>query len=147
MPLVNYEGDSSGEEDNNSDDNQPKINLKPSTSHRLHLPTPAQTSSKVTIEDLDDEDESSIQHDTNLSSGLLSNLPKPLNNSTTTITTTTTDIVEDELEDIVRGENKEYAKNIPQMPKPIKRKRDGPVKIFLPTIEHVKNFAFILISI
>lgn len=43
---------------------------------------------------------------------------------------------EEELEDLVRGENKSYAKDIPQAPKSVKRKRDGPVKIFLPTIEH-----------
>ncbi|CAF4773196.1 unnamed protein product, partial [Rotaria magnacalcarata] len=53
MPLVNYEGDSSEEEEENN--TQPTINLKPSASRRIHLPTPSQTSSKITIEDDDDE--------------------------------------------------------------------------------------------
>ncbi|CAF3469127.1 unnamed protein product [Rotaria socialis] len=132
MPLVNYEGDSSDEEEDNN--TQPTINLKPSASRRIHLPTPSQTSSKITIED--DDDEFAIETNTKSSSNLLANLPKPQDSSSSNVNINSTELIEGELEDIVRGNNKEYAKNIPSLPKPTKRRRDGPVKIFIPTIEH-----------
>ena len=134
MPLVNYEGGSSDEEiDDNKNDVQP-------TTRRLHLPAPAKPSSKAIIADDDDDDDDDYPGDqTNLpsSSTLLANLPRPHDSSSASTDINSGEFVEHELEDIVRGDNKEYAKNIPQLPKPIKRKRDGPVKIFLPTVEQV----------
>lgn len=133
MPLVNYEGDSSDEEEDNN--TQPAINLKPAVARRIHLPTPSQSSSKITIED--DDDEFEIETNTKSSSHLLANLPKPQHSSSSNMNINSTELIEGELEDIVRGNNKEYAKNVPLLPKSTKRKRDGPVKIFIPTIEHV----------
>ena len=88
-----------------------------------------------------ENDSSDGEEDVEQSASLLANLPKPHESSTTTKTNpfTTMDFPEDELEDIVRVENKAYAKDLPQAPKPIKRKRDGPVKIFLPTVEQVRR--------
>lgn len=138
MPLVNYEGDSSeGEEDNEI---QSTIDTKSSTgTRRLHLPAPSHPPSNAIIADGydDDDDEYSTETNTQSSSTLLANLPKPQDVSSSNKNLTTNEFPENELEDIVRGDNKEYAKNIPQLPKPIKRKRDGPVKIFIPTIEQV----------
>ena len=133
MPLVNYEGGSSDEEiDDNKNDVQP-------TTRRLHLPAPAKPSSKAIIAHDDDDDDDYPGDQTNLpsSSTLLANLPRPHDSSSASTDINSGEFVEHELEDIVRGDNKEYAKNIPQLPKPIKRKRDGPVKIFLPTVEQV----------
>lgn len=67
---------------------------------------------------------------------LLRKLPKPQD-------TSTNEMPENELEDIVRAENKTYSKNAPTMPKTVKRKRDGPVKIFLPTLEQVCSKFFL----
>lgn len=133
MPLVNYEGGSSDEE---TEDNTNEI--QPTTTRRLHLPVPAQASSKATIEDIDDDDDYPREPDSSSSSTLLAHLPKPQAGSSISTDTNSAQFVESELEDIVRGDNKEYAKNIPQLPKPVKRKRDGPVKIFIPTIDHVR---------
>jgi hypothetical protein len=135
MPLVNYEGDSSEEEDNN--EIQSTANSKSSTTRRLHLPAPSHPSSNVIIDDNDDDNEYPAEITTQSSSSLLANLPKPQDISSSDTNMNTTEFPESELEDIVRGDNKEYAKNIPQLPKPIKRKRDGPVKIFIPTVEQV----------
>ncbi|CAF0821854.1 unnamed protein product [Adineta steineri] len=129
MPLVNYEGDSSEEE---QEDNEIQ-----STTRRLHLPAPSHPVSKKLIDGDDDDDKDRHSMKTNIqsSSTLLSNLRKPQNISTSSTTNDSTELPETELEDIVRGDNKEYAKNVPELPKPIKRKRDGPVKIFIPTIQ------------
>ena len=135
MPLVNYEGDSSDEED-------AEAFSAVVTTRRLHLPAPAQTTVQpidTEIVDDDDDDNDSTEARLDSSSSLLANLPKPQEKSSAKTNTTTMEFPESELEDIVRGENKEYAKQIPQLPKPIKRKRDGPVKIFLPTIEQVSG--------
>jgi hypothetical protein len=129
MPLVNYEGNSSEEEDNEIQ----------STTRRLHLPAPSHRPSNVIIDDDDDnDDEYPTEKNTQSSSSLLANLPKPQDISSSNTTINTTEFPESELEDIVRGDNKEYAKDIPQLPKPMKRKRDGPVKILIPTIEQVR---------
>ena len=93
--------------------------------------------------DSSDEEQEEEQPTVTLkSSSLLSNLPKPQENSSKpNAVTTSTEFLEDVLEDIVRTENKAYAKDLPQVPKPSKRKRDGPVKIFLPTaVENVRRF-------
>jgi len=127
MPLVNYEGDSSEGEDNEIQ----------STTRRLHLPAPSHAPSN-TIIDIDDDVEYPTATITKSSSTLLSNLPKPQDISSSNTNINTTEFPESELEDIVRGDNKEYAKNIPQLPKVVKRKRDGPVKILIPTIEQVR---------
>ena len=133
MPLVNYEGGSSDEEtEDNTNEIQP-------TTRRLHLPVPAKPSSKAIIEDDDDDDD--YPRETNSSSSsstLLSHLPKPQGGSSRSTDINSEQFAENELEDIVRGDNKEYAKNIPQLPKTVKRKRDGPVKIFIPTIDQVR---------
>ncbi|CAF0840790.1 unnamed protein product [Rotaria sordida] len=135
MSLVNYEGDSSEEEDNNNDNIQATTtDSKSSMTRRLHLPAPSHSSSNIIIDD-DDDDEYPIETNTQSSSTLLANLPKPQDSSSLNTNINPTEFIEYELEDIVRGDSKEYAKNIPQLPKPIKRKRDGPVKIFIPTIE------------
>jgi hypothetical protein len=132
MPLVNYEGDSSEGEDNEIQ----------STTRRLHLPAPSHPPSKIII---NDDDEYPVETNTQSSSTLLANLPKPHDISSSNTNINSTEFPESELEDIVRGDNKEYAKNIPQLPKPMKRKRDGPVKIFIPTIEQVRcRFHFYL---
>jgi hypothetical protein len=128
MPLVNYEGNSSEEEDNEIQ----------STTRRLHLPAPSHRPSNVIIDDDDNDDEYPAEKNTQSSSSLLANLPKPQGISSSNTTMNTTEFPENELEDIVRGDNKEYAKDIPQLPKPMKRKRDGPVKILIPTIEQVR---------
>ena len=147
MPLVNYEGGSSDEEDNNND----QIETTTTATRRLHLPAPSHPPSNKII-DIDDDDEdnaneNSIKSNIQTSSSLLANLPKPQDaSSSLNIELNPTELPEDELEDIVRGDNKEYAKNIPQAPKSIKRKRDGPVKIFIPTIEQV-SFLFIFYPI
>ncbi|CAF0923155.1 unnamed protein product [Rotaria sp. Silwood1] len=131
MPLVNYEGDSSEEEDNNI---QVTTDSKSSTTRRLHLPAPSHSSSNIVVDD-DDDDEYPTETNIQSSSTLLANLPKPHDSSSLNTNLDSTEFIENELEDIVRGDNKEYAKNIPQLPKSIKRKRDGPVKIFIPSIE------------
>jgi hypothetical protein len=131
MSLVNYEGDSSEEEEDNNNEIQ-------TNTRRLHLPAPSHPPSNVIIDDFDDDDD--YPRETNPSSSsstLLANLPKPQDNSSTNTNINSTEFPENELEDIVRGNDKEYTKNMPQLPKPIKRKRDGPVKIFIPTIEQV----------
>ncbi|UJR36238.1 hypothetical protein I4U23_028970 [Adineta vaga] len=137
MSLVNYEGDSSeGEEEENIINNN--TNVQSSNVRRLHLPAPSHLSSKtiVSTNDDDDDDEYSTEPTPKSSSNLLANLPKPQDVSSSNITTNSEDLPETELEDIVRGDNKSYAKNIPELPKqPPKRKRDGPIKIFIPTIE------------
>jgi len=133
MPLVNYEGDSSEGEDNEI---QSTTDSKSSTTRRLHLPAPSHPPSNA-IMDIDD-DEYPTETNTQSSSTLLSNLPKPQDISSSNTNINTTEFPESELEDIVRGDNKEYAKNIPQLPKVVKRKRDGPVKILIPTIEQVR---------
>jgi hypothetical protein len=125
MPLVNYEGDSSEGEDNEIQ----------STTRRLHLPAPSHPPSNKVIDD--DDDEYPVATTNPSSSTLLANLPKPQESSSTNTNVNSTEFPENELEDIVRGDNKEYTKNLPQLPKPTKRKRDGPVKIFIPTIEQV----------
>ncbi|CAF2961160.1 unnamed protein product [Rotaria sp. Silwood2] len=130
MPLVNYEGDSSEEEDNNI---QVTTDSKSSTTRRLDLPAPSHSSSNAIIDD--DDDEYTTETNTQPSSTLLANLPKPQDSSSLNTNINSTEFLENELEDIVRGDSKDYAKNIPQLPKPIKRKRDGPVKIFIPTVE------------
>lgn len=132
MPLVNYEGDSSDEEDD-------QTTSAVVTTRRLHLPAPAHTTVKTIDTEIVDDDDESTEARSDPSSSLLAKLPKPQENSSAKTNTTTMEFPESELEDIVRGENKEYAKQIPQLPKPIKRKRDGPVKIFLPTIEQVSG--------
>ena len=129
MPLVNYEGNSSEEEEDQTDS-------KLTTTRRLHLPAPARPSSNIIIDD--DEDDYPTEINPQSSSTLLANLPKPQDVSSSNLNINSTEFPENELEDIVRGNNKEYAKNVPQLPKPIKRKRDGPVKIFIPTIEQVR---------
>ncbi len=134
MPLVNYEGDSSEGEDNEI---QSTTDSKSITTRRLHLPAPSHPPSNVTIDD--DDDGYPAETNTQSSSTLLANLPKPQDVSSSNTNINSTEFPEHELEDIVRGDNKEYAKNIPQLPKPIKRKRDGPVKIFIPTIEQVSS--------
>lgn len=145
MPLVNYEGGSSDDEEEVDNEIQP-------TARRLHLPAPShRLASKIIDNDDDDDDEYPVETNTQSSSTLLANLPKPHDTSSSNTQLTTNEFPENELEDIVRGDNKEYAKNIPQLPKPIKRKRDGPVKIFIPTIEQVKflsilNFNLFFIS-
>jgi hypothetical protein len=128
MPLVNYEGDSSEGEDNEI---QSTTDSKSSTTRRLHLPAPSHPPSN-TIIDIDDDIEYPTEINTQSSSTLLSNLPKPQDISSSNTNINTTEFPESELEDIVRGDNKEYAKNI------VKRKRDGPVKILIPTIEQVR---------
>jgi hypothetical protein len=134
MPLVNYEGDSSDEEDT-------QTASAVVTTRRLHLPAPTHTTVKPIDTEIvdDDDDDDSMEVRSGPSSSLLANLPKPQENSSMKTNLTTMEFPENELEDIVRGENKEYAKQIPQLPKPIKRKRDGPVKIFLPTIAQVRG--------
>lgn len=131
MPLVNYEGDSSEEEDD-------AVQATTATTRRLNLPA---SSSNMIIDDDDDDqyDASTTETKSGKSSSLLANLPRPQENSSSNIDMNSTDIIESELEDIVRGDNKEYAKNIPQLPKPNKRKRDGPVKIFIPTVQDVRK--------
>lgn len=136
MPLVNYEGGSSDEEIEDT-----KNETQPAT-RRLHLPAPAKPSSKAAIIDDDDDDDYPNETDVPSSSTLLANLPRPHDSSSTSTDINSSEFVENELEDIVRGDNKAYAKNIPQLPKPVKRKRDGPVKIFIPTVEQVRFFFF-----
>ena len=145
MPLVNYEGDSSdGEEEEETNQVQTAKDPQPTTARRLHLPVPSRPPSKPIIEDLDD-DEYPTEPKVQPSSTLLADLPKPKNTSTNNRATTSEELPETELEDIVRGDNKDYARHIPQLPKAPKRKRDGPVKIFIPTIEQVSVvFQFIL---
>jgi hypothetical protein len=128
MSLVNYEGGSSEEEDNNDE-------IQTIGTRRLHLPAPSHPPSKVVIDD--DDYPRKTNKSSSSSSTLLSNLPKPQDGSSTNINVNSTEFPENELEDIVRGDNKTYAKNIPELPKPTKRKRDGPVKIFIPTVEQV----------
>jgi hypothetical protein len=128
MSLVNYEGDSSEEEQD--DEIQ-------STDRRLHLPAPSHPPSNQIIDD--DEDEYPVEKNVSSSSSLLANLPKPQDVSRANTNINSTEFPESELEDIVRGENKEYTKNNPQLAHQVKRKRDGPVKIFIPTIEEVKH--------
>ncbi len=132
MPLVNYEGDSSEEDEHN--EIQSTIDLKSSSTRRLHLPTPSHPPSNIII---DDEDDYPTETNIQSSSNLLANLPKPQDSSSTNTNINSSEFPENELEDIVRGDNKEYAKNVPQLPKPVKRKRDGPVKILIPTVEQV----------
>lgn len=128
MSLVSYDNDSSDEE-------QEERTTGPAVvTHRLNLPTPIQTVAKKDEIPIEDDDEP-IDH----SSNLLSNLPKPQQDESTNDSVTTMEFPEGELEDIVRVENKAYAKDLPQAPKPMKRKRDGPVKIFLPTVEQVRS--------
>jgi hypothetical protein len=136
MPLVNYEGDSSEEDEHN--EIQSTIDLKSSSTRRLHLPTPSHPPSNIII---DDEDDYPTETNIQSSSNLLANLPKPQDSSSLDATNNSNEFPENELEDIVRGDRKEYAKHIPELPKPIKRKRDGPVKIFIPTIEQVRSLS------
>ena len=145
MSLVSYEGDSSeGEEEI-----EQHVNALPvKDNRRIHLPAPSHPVSKPIIKDIDDDDddEYSTKPTTQASSNLLANLPKPQAVSSSSATTNPEDFTETELEDIVRGDNKVYAKNIPELPKPPpapKRKRDGPVKIFIPTVDQVNLFHFL----
>lgn len=116
MSLVNYESGSSDDENEDSSENIV-------VTRRINPPASRPTS---------DENQ---QKNVESSSSLLSDLPKFKSFSGDQNRTTDLEIPEDELEDIVRAENKVYAKDLPEKPKQIKRKRDGPVKIFLPTIE------------
>ncbi|CAF0784709.1 unnamed protein product [Adineta ricciae] len=138
MPLVNYEGDSSEGEEEEQHVNAQSVK----DNRRIHLPAPSHPVSKPIIKDIDDDDddddEYSTKSTTQASSNLLANLPKPQAVSSSNATTNPEEFTETELEDIVRGDNKVYAKNIPELPKPPsapKRKRDGPVKIFIPTVD------------
>ena len=141
MSLVNYEGDTSEEEDNNNSGNV----IQP-TARRLHLPAPSHPPSNAVIDGDDDDDDYHPKEANSSSSTLLANLPKPQDSSTNNTNMNSTEIPENDLEEIVRGENKEYARNIPQLPKPVKRKRDGPVKIFIPTVAEVRlDFHFLLL--
>ncbi|CAF1503733.1 unnamed protein product, partial [Adineta steineri] len=107
MPLVNYEGDSSEEEEQEDNEIQ-------STTRRLDLPAPSHPVSKKLIDgDDDDKDRHSMKTNIQSSSTLLSNLRKPQNISTSSTTNDSNELPETELEDIVRGDNKEYAKNVP----------------------------------
>jgi hypothetical protein len=137
MSLVDYDGDSS--DDHDDDDNNNNDTDKHETSsvvRRLHLPAPSHISTK-NVANNDENDERLTEAIGDKSSSLLANLPKPHETLSTHRNPTTMELPEGELEDMVRIENKEYAKSLPQLPKSSKRKRDGPVKIFLPSIEQV----------
>ena len=131
MPLVNYEGDSSEEENDEVPSTTAPI--------RLRLPPPARVSSRITA---DDDEEIPVAKTNPTSSSLLANLPKPQDNTAIQRDQNRVAFPESDLEDIVRGENKQYAQHLPAQPKPVKRKRDGPVKIFLPTIDQVRYAPF-----
>ena len=128
MPLVNYEGDSSDEETDDVSSSAAPI--------RLRLPPPAKVPSRITTEDVD---EIPVVKSNPTSSTLLANLPKPQENTAIQRDQNRAAFLESDLEDIVRGENKQYAQHLPTQPKTVKRKRDGPVKIFLPTIDQVRH--------
>ena len=136
MSLVTYEGDSSEEEEEEEEEGNNDIqttrNSKSFTNYRFNLPPPLHPSN------IDDNDEYPTEANTRPSSTLLANLPKPQDISSLNTEINSSEFVESELEDIVRGDKKEYTKNTPQLPQSIKRKRDGPVKIFIPAIEQVK---------
>ena len=127
MPLVNYEGDSSDEENDEVSSNTAPI--------RLRLPPPAKVQPRITAED---DEHIPVAKTNPTSSSLLANLPKPQDNTPIQRDQNRVAFLESDLEDIVRGENKQYAQHLPTQPKPVKRKRDGPVKIFLPTIDQVR---------
>lgn len=125
MSLVNYDAGGSDDEGENDEQQGGSATV---VVRQLRLPTPLKA----------DDDKRTERVEVSTSSTLLANLPKPFEHAVILNQNTTEEFPEDELEDIVRSENKTYAKNLPEVSKTIKRKRDGPVKIFLPTVEQVR---------